>query len=156
MQNHQCCPNPDRLKGDPIDCSPQQIEQCHGKDGPHACECPEIGILRNVREKEGFLPKPLVMMSKRAGLLPKFMAYAKGLFEGGPLTDRERFLIAISVSTALKSQDCMRAHTKRAKKAGATDDEIMQAVFIAGLISNTSALHLAYDPVGIFEHTGEN
>ena len=147
-----CCENQKELKGKPQDCSPEQIMKCHGDDPGHRClEEQEENILREVKENLGFIPGPLMVMSKRAGLLGNFMAYGKRLFEGGPLTDRERFLVAVSAATALKSKNCIRAHSQRAIGAGATKDEVLQAILIAGMISNTSSLHVAYDAAGIFD-----
>jgi len=31
------CSKPERLKGRPEDCSPEQIEKCHGSDRAHPC-----------------------------------------------------------------------------------------------------------------------
>jgi len=32
-----CCKKPDRLKGKPEDCSPEQIRECHGEVREHPC-----------------------------------------------------------------------------------------------------------------------
>jgi len=32
------CDHPDRLKGKPGECSPEQIKKCHGKEKEHSCE----------------------------------------------------------------------------------------------------------------------
>ena len=32
-----CCQKPEKLKDKPKSCSPEQIKQCHGKDGGHPC-----------------------------------------------------------------------------------------------------------------------
>jgi AhpD family alkylhydroperoxidase len=136
---------------DPKTCSPEQIEECHGAEAGHACLSEQEGwILAEVRQSMGFVPGPLVVMSKRPGVLSKFMAYGNRLFEGGPLTDRERFLIALSAAAALKSPNCIRAHSRRAQEAGATTEEVLQTLLIAGMISNTSALHVAYESAGLF------
>jgi DNA-binding transcriptional ArsR family regulator len=34
---NDCCQKPENLKDKPESCSPEQIEQCHGKDGGHPC-----------------------------------------------------------------------------------------------------------------------
>jgi len=34
---NDCCEHPDRLKGRPEDCSPEQIRECHGDSGDHPC-----------------------------------------------------------------------------------------------------------------------
>ena len=31
------CEHPERLKGDPKDCSPEQIKKCHGDAKKHSC-----------------------------------------------------------------------------------------------------------------------
>ena len=31
------CQKPENLKGKPEDCSPEQINECHGPDGHHPC-----------------------------------------------------------------------------------------------------------------------
>jgi AhpD family alkylhydroperoxidase len=102
-------------------------------------------ILAQFQRQHGFIPKALRLMTQRPETLPLFMSYGKGVFEGGPLNDRERYLVALSAAVALKSPDCMQAHGRRARQAGATDEEILQTALIAGLVSNGSALHLAYD-----------
>jgi hypothetical protein len=34
---NDCCQKPEKLKDKPQSCSPEQIGQCHGKDGGHPC-----------------------------------------------------------------------------------------------------------------------
>jgi len=31
------CKCPERLKGDPKDCTPEQIQECHGEEDKHSC-----------------------------------------------------------------------------------------------------------------------
>lgn len=33
-----CCEHPEKLKGKPGECSPEQIRECHGDVGEHPCE----------------------------------------------------------------------------------------------------------------------
>ncbi len=106
-------------------------------------------ILTQFEKKEGFVPKPLKLMGHRADLLGGFMTYGKGIFDGGPLSEKERSLVALSAAVALKSPDCIRAHSGRARRAGAGEDEVVQTLLIAGLISHTSPLHVAYEAAGI-------
>ena len=151
-KNSSICQKPEHLKGTPEGCSPDQIRECHGTEKDHTCLSEqEKQILMEMEEILGFVPGPLVIMSKKEGVLSNFMTYGKRLFEGGPLNDRERFLIALSAATALKSPNCIRAHSKRALKSGATKDEVLQSMLIAGMISNTSTLHVAYDAVDLFK-----
>ena len=146
------CKKPENLSGRPGECSPEQIRECHGADGSHPCLVEqEQRILDGVGRSLGFVPGPLIAMSKRSGTLARFMAYGQGLMESGPLNGRERSLVALAAAAALKSTNCIRAHTMKAGKAGATDDEVLQTLLIAGMISNTSALHVAYEASDIFE-----
>jgi len=108
-----------------------------------AASPPNQRILAQLRQEHGFVPKAIQVIAQRPATLPRFMAYGKDVLAGGPLSEREQYLVALSVAVALKSPDCIAAHSRRAKRAGATEEEITQATLIAGLISNTSALHVA-------------
>ena len=33
----KCCQQPELLKGKPEECSPEQIQKCHGSDKHHSC-----------------------------------------------------------------------------------------------------------------------
>ena len=33
----RCCQKPEKLKGKPEDCSPEQIQECHGDGKTHPC-----------------------------------------------------------------------------------------------------------------------
>ncbi|MDM8552574.1 hypothetical protein QUF72_20985 [Desulfobacterales bacterium HSG2] len=35
------CWFPDKLKGKPKECSPDQIRECHGEEGKHPCSVPK-------------------------------------------------------------------------------------------------------------------
>ncbi|MBN1510316.1 MAG: carboxymuconolactone decarboxylase family protein [Sedimentisphaerales bacterium] len=118
------------------------------EEQPAATDMEARNILSQLEREHGFVPKALRLMSERQTLLPRFMAYGRGVLEGGPLSDKERSLVALAAAVALKSPECTAAHSKRARKSGATDGEIIQATLIAGLISNTSALHIAQDSLG--------
>jgi AhpD family alkylhydroperoxidase len=103
----------------------------------------EESILQNVEKKKGFRPFPLQLMAKRDGVLPAFMAYGNMLFENGPLPPKEVYLIALAAAVVHNSPVCISAHTKSAEQNGASDDEIIQTILIAGFIGNTAPLHLA-------------
>ena len=32
------CQKPEKLKGKPGECTPEQIRECHGEEQPHPCE----------------------------------------------------------------------------------------------------------------------
>jgi AhpD family alkylhydroperoxidase len=109
-------------------------------------------ILTQLKQEHGFVPRAIQVIARRPATLPRFMAYGKDILAGGPLSEKEQYLVALSAAVALKSPDCIAAHSRRAKRAGATDEEITQATLIAGLISNTSALHVACDALTPTDH----
>jgi AhpD family alkylhydroperoxidase len=100
--------------------------------------------LGRFEEIKGQIPPPLSLMALRSGTVSAFMAHRNRILEGGPLTEKEKALLGVSVSVALKSSACIRNHANDARKAGAGEDEIVQAALIAGLICGTSPLRAAY------------
>ena len=36
-ENEKACEHPEKLKGKPGECSPEQIKQCHGEGSKHPC-----------------------------------------------------------------------------------------------------------------------
>ena len=82
-------------------------------------------------------------MAQQEGVLPRFMPYGLTAFEGGPLTQREVYLVALGAATALRSPTCLQAHSASALEAGASREEVVQATLIAGVVSGTAPLHVA-------------
>jgi len=106
---------------------------------------PAEQILAGVEKAKGFRPPALEVMSGREGTLESFMIYGKRAFDGGPLSERESYLAALAAAVALRSPTCIRAHSESAIRAGATEEEVLQAALIAGVVSGTSALHVAHE-----------
>jgi AhpD family alkylhydroperoxidase len=53
-------------------------------------------------------------------------------------------LVAIGSAAALRCEHCLEAHMQRALAEGATLDEIMDALLIAGAIADSSTLSVAF------------
>ena len=68
-----------------------------------------------------------------------FRAWNK-IFTEGPIQMKEARLAAISASAAMKCEYCITAQVHLAKAAGATDDEIKAAIFIAAEVARFSTL----------------
>ena len=68
-----------------------------------------------------------------------FRAWNK-IFTEGPIPMKEARLAAISASAAMKCEYCITAQVHLAKAAGATDDEIKAAIFIAAEVARFSTL----------------
>ena len=62
------------------------------------------------------------------------------IFSQGPIPMKEARLAAISASAAMKCEYCITAQVHLAKAAGATDDEIKAAIFIAAEVARFSTL----------------
>ena len=104
-------------------------------------------ILAKVSEEMGRIPNPLQLMTMRPGTVATFMAHRNQILEGGPLNSKERALVTIATAVALKSPQCIRTNTNNARKVGVPEDEIIQTILIAGLLSGSSPLNIAYEAI---------
>ncbi len=72
---------------------------------------------------------------KRRELAPKpleaFKAFGAAVFADGALPGKTKELIAVAVAHVTQCPYCIRGHTKAALKAGATEPEIMEAIWVA-------------------------
>jgi AhpD family alkylhydroperoxidase len=64
-------------------------------------------------------------------LFGAFVDFDKKAFEEGALSVKIKELIAVGTAHITQCPYCIDAHTKRAKKAGASDAEIAEAIFVA-------------------------
>lgn len=101
-------------------------------------------ILAEMLQKQGWIPKPLKIMAKRPGIVETFMAYRHQIIETGPLSQRERALVALASAVALKSANCIPVWANHARNAGISEEEIVQTMLITSLISGVSPLQVAY------------
>jgi alkylhydroperoxidase/carboxymuconolactone decarboxylase family protein YurZ len=51
--------------------------------------------------------------------------------ESGPLDEKSRALTKLALAIGARQEGSVHSHTRRAKKAGASEDEIMQVVALA-------------------------
>ena len=72
---------------------------------------------------------------KRRELTPKtleaFKAFNAAVFADGALPGKTKELIAVAVAHVTQCPYCIRGHTKSALRAGATEQEIMEAIWVA-------------------------
>lgn len=64
-------------------------------------------------------------------LFQKFLDFEKAVYEPGKLSTKMKELIAVGVTHVTQCDACIALHTRNAKLAGATDEEIAEAVFVA-------------------------
>ena len=72
---------------------------------------------------------------KRKELAPQqlaaFRAFNEAVFAEGALSKKMKELIAIAVAHVTQCPYCISGHTAEAQKSGATEQEIMEAIWVA-------------------------
>jgi AhpD family alkylhydroperoxidase len=72
---------------------------------------------------------------KRRELAPAqqaaFDAFGKAVFAEGALPAKMKQIIAVAVAHVTQCPYCIRGHTKAALRAGATQQELMEAIWVA-------------------------
>ncbi|MHB1198989.1 MAG: carboxymuconolactone decarboxylase family protein [Polaromonas sp.] len=63
--------------------------------------------------------------------LAAFKAFSASVFADGALPGKTKQLIAVAVAHVTQCPYCIRGHTQSALKAGATEQEIMEAIWVA-------------------------
>lgn len=75
------------------------------------------------------------MSKKRADLAPDqveaFRNFSKTVFKAGAIDEKTKQLIAVAVAHVTQCPYCIKGHTKLAKQKGATNNEIMEAIWVA-------------------------
>ena len=88
-----------------------------------------------MEEKEMYPKSTREMNQKKAALAPNnieaWRVFSKTVFEPGALDEKTKQLIAIAVAHVTQCAYCIRAHTPLAMRKGATQKEIMEAIWIA-------------------------
>lgn len=70
----------------------------------------------------------------------KFFDYYGSVFQEGALTAREKALIALAVSHAVKCPYCIDAYSSDCLKKGADEEQMMEAVHVAAAIQSGATL----------------
>jgi AhpD family alkylhydroperoxidase len=81
-------------------------------------------------------PLPTPEMSRtRRDLAPNqqaaFNAFGKAVFADGALPEKVKQIIAVAVAHVTQRPYCIHGHTKAALRAGATPEELMEAIWVA-------------------------
>jgi len=64
-------------------------------------------------------------------LFKAFVEFDTKVFEEGALSVKTKELIAVATAHITQCPYCIDAHTRRARKAGATDAEVAETIFVA-------------------------
>ena len=71
------------------------------------------------------------MADLQPDLFRKFVEFEQAVYEPGRLPTKMKELIAVGITHVTQCDACIAYHTNKAKEAGATDEEIVEAVFVA-------------------------
>lgn len=86
-------------------------------------------------EHEMYPPQGGELSTLRRDLAPEtlkaFHAFSRQVFAEGELDARSKQLIAVAVAHVTQCPYCIRGHTEAALKAGASDKQIMEAIWVA-------------------------
>src|SRR3546814_11868380 len=102
---------------------------------------------RRIGEKtmnDSLYPQPTkALADKRRDLAPQidaaFRQFSQAVFQDGALPGKTKQLIAVAVAHVTQCPYCIQGHTKAATRAGATPEEIMEAIWVAAAKTGRAA-----------------
>ncbi|MCX6004404.1 MAG: carboxymuconolactone decarboxylase family protein [Chloroflexi bacterium] len=77
------------------------------------------------------IEKAARMFKLKPDIMKAFLDFDAKVFAEGSLSVKTKELMAVACAHVTQCPYCIEGHTKRAKKSGATDEEIAEAVFVA-------------------------
>jgi AhpD family alkylhydroperoxidase len=84
------------------------------------------------------------LSQKRNSLAPEtadaFRNFSKSVFKEGALPEKTKQLIAVAVAHVTQCPYCIRSHTAQAVRKGASEQEIMEAVWVAAEMHSGAAI----------------
>lgn len=97
-----------------------------------------------IREDYGRVPLIFERMSERPEVLISHLLYKNSVLKTGTLDPKIVELISLAVAAALRCNYCTDYHVQAALRKGANPDEILEAILVAGLTSQSAVLADAY------------
>jgi AhpD family alkylhydroperoxidase len=82
-----------------------------------------------------YQPTTPEIAARRTELAPHiheaFEAFSRAVFVDGALPEHTKQLIAVAVAHTTQCPYCIQGHTRLARRKGATDEQIMEAIWVA-------------------------
>ncbi len=100
--------------------------------------------LKTIEEEYGRVPLVFKRMGERPEVLISHLLYKGTVAQTSPLDPKYVELISMAVGAALKCPHCTGYHMQAAMRMGATREEVLEVILLAGMISNSSVLANAY------------
>ncbi len=100
--------------------------------------------LGKIKDENGRIPFIIQRMAERPEVLISHLLY-KGEVTGTSTLDPKYVeLLSMGIGAALQCSHCVEYHMQAATKKGATREEILEVILIAGLVANSVVLAEAY------------
>lgn len=100
--------------------------------------------LKGINQEYGRVPLIFERMAERPEVLISHLLYKNAITSTSTLEPKLVELISLAVGSALKCRHCVDYHIAAALKKGASRDEILEVILIAGLTANAAVLANAY------------
>jgi len=100
--------------------------------------------MKQIEQEYGQVPFIFKRMSERPEVLISHLLYKGAVIETSALDPKSVELISMAVGAALQCSHCVDYHMQAAIKKGATREEILEVILIAGLLANSVVLAEAY------------
>ena len=100
--------------------------------------------MKVIEEDYGRVPLIFRRMGERPEVLISHLLYKGTVAQTSPLDPKFVELISMAVGAALKCPHCTAYHMQAAMRMGATREEVLEVILLAGMISNSSVLANAY------------
>ena len=100
--------------------------------------------MKAIEVEYGRVPLIFKRMGERPEVLISHLLYKGTVAQTSPLDPKYVELISLAVGAALKCPHCTGYHMQAAIKMGASREEILEVILLAGMISNSSVLANAY------------
>jgi AhpD family alkylhydroperoxidase len=82
-----------------------------------------------------YVPATREIADQRKALAPDindaFVSFSRAVFSEGALSEKTKQLIAVAVAHVTQCPYCIKAHTRIARRKGASPEEIMEAIWVA-------------------------
>lgn len=100
--------------------------------------------LERIKEEYGIVPLIFQRMAERPEVLLSHLLYKGTVVETSSLEPKMVELISLAVSAALNCNHCVQYHIRAAVRKGATREEILEVILIAGSLAQATVLADAY------------
>lgn len=108
---------------------------------------------KNAAEFYESWPRTMNAMKERAPQIGRaFGPFFQTLMKDGELAAREKELIAVGISIALRCEPCIYSHVEKCLKAGATSEQVLEAAGVAVMMQGGPAYTYIPVVVAAVEH----